>query len=131
MQFPLITSSVAAFFAVMMVLLSVQVSMRRAMLNVTHGDANDETLRRRIRAHGNFVEYAPLSVVVLGLLEGAATSQTVLLALSAGFVMARVLHALGMLYVAGAAPRAAGMLLQHAAFLGAAAFLIGAVWRNV
>ena len=58
----------------MMVLLSFQVSLRRAKLNVTHGDANDETLRRRVRAHGNFVEYAPLAVVVLGLMEIAPTS---------------------------------------------------------
>lgn len=131
MTLPLVTGSVAAFFAVMMVLLSVQVSLRRAKLNVTHGDADDVILRRRIRAHGNFVEYAPLSVVVLGLLEVVATSRIVLLVLSAAFVMARVLHALGMLYTAGAAPRAAGMLLQHAAFPGAAAFLIAAVWRDI
>ena len=39
---------------------SVQTSLRRAKLNTAFGDAGDETLRRRIRAHGNFIEYAPL-----------------------------------------------------------------------
>ncbi len=127
MPFPIITTSVASIFAVMVVLLSFQVSLRRARLNVTHGDANDETLRRRIRAHGNFVEYAPLALVVLGLLEIAPTSRVALLVLAAGFVVARLLHAIGMLYTSGATLRAAGMLIQHAAFLGAAIFLLAAV----
>lgn len=127
MPLPTITTIVAAIFAVMMVLLSVQVSLQRAKLNVTHGDANDETLRRRVRAHGNFVEYAPLAVIVLGLMEIAAAPRVALLVLAAGFVVARLLHAIGMLYTSGASLRAAGMLIQHAAFLGAAVVLLAEV----
>jgi uncharacterized protein len=122
--FPTIAACLAAVFAILMVLLSVQTSLRRAALKVTHGDAGDETLRRRIRAHGNFIEYAPLAVVVVLLVEisGAARINTLILALA--FVAARLLHAAGMLYTSSPALRAAGMLLQHAAFLYAALVLI-------
>jgi uncharacterized membrane protein YecN with MAPEG domain len=123
MQIPGITIAVTALFCVMMVLLSIAVSARRAKLSVTHGDAGDETLRRRIRAHGNFVEYAPLAVVMLGLLEISGVARQVLLVVGGACVLARVLHATGMLFTSGAALRGAGMLLQHASFIGGAYFL--------
>jgi uncharacterized membrane protein YecN with MAPEG domain len=64
--------------ALLLVPLSVQVSLRRAKMRTVFGDAGDETLRRRIRAHGNFVEYAPLALIALGLMEyGGAASRLV------------------------------------------------------
>lgn len=124
MPFPLITACLTAAFAILMVLLSLQTSMRRAALGVTHGDAGDEILRRRIRAHGNFIEYAPLAVVILMMVEisGSERITTLILALALGF--SRLLHAAGMLYTAGPGLRAAGMLMQHAAFLYAAVLLL-------
>jgi uncharacterized membrane protein YecN with MAPEG domain len=110
-----------------MVLLSAQTSLRRATIGVTHGDAGDETLRRRIRAHGNFIENAPLAIVVLAMVElsGAARTNVVILALL--FLFARMIHAAGMLYTSGPALRAIGMFLQHAAFLFGAVVLINRV----
>lgn len=124
MQYPIVSSLVAAAFAVLMVLLSIQTSLSRAKLSATYGDAGDETLRRRIRAHGNFIEYAPLAVIVLVLVETSGAATTLVLLLAAAFVLGRVLHAAGMLYTSGPALRGAGMLLQHAAFLAGAVVLI-------
>jgi uncharacterized membrane protein YecN with MAPEG domain len=63
--------------ALLLVPLSVQVSLRRAKMKTVFGDAGD-TLRRTIRAHGNFVEYAPLALIALGLMEyGGAASRLV------------------------------------------------------
>ena len=124
MPFPTVTAALAASFAILMVLLSVQTSLRRASLGVTAGDAGDETLRRRIRAHGNFIEYAPLAVVLLLLVELSGASLATTVALGLSLVLARLLHAAGMLYTSGPVLRAAGMLIQHTAFLYAAIFLI-------
>jgi uncharacterized membrane protein YecN with MAPEG domain len=107
-----------------MVLLSVQTSMRRAQMSATHGDAGDETLRRRVRAHGNFSEYAPFAVVLVLLVELAGFSHALTAALAVSLAVSRVLHAIGMLYTSGPAFRAAGMLIQHAAFIFAAALLM-------
>ena len=129
MPFPTITACLTAAFAVLMVLLSVQTSLRRAALGIAHGDAEDKTLRRRIRAHGNFTEYAPLAVVILLMVEisGATRINTLILALA--FLLARLLHAAGMLYMSGPALRALGMLVQHAAFLYGAVVLLNRVLR--
>ena len=59
-----ITALPAGVFALLMVPLSLQVSMRRAQLGgMAFGDGGDDVLRRRIRAHGNFIEYVPTAVI--------------------------------------------------------------------
>ncbi len=131
MQFPTVTAALAAAFAVIMVLLSALTSMRRAALRVTHGDAGDETLRRRIRAHGNFTEYTPLALVLLLLVELAGTSFAWTAALAISLFLARLLHAVGMLYMSGPALRAMAMFIQHTAFIFAAAMLIHRVMHAV
>lgn len=124
MPFPIITSALAAVFAILMVVLSLIVSLRRAKLGVSNGDGNDEVLRRRIRAHGNFVENAALALVVLLLLEFTAISRTVIIIIAVLFGASRIVHALGMLFTSGPTLRGAGMLMQHAAFLWAALLLL-------
>lgn len=124
MPFPTITACLAAAYAILMVLLSVQTSLRRATLRVAKGDGDDEVLRRRIRAHGNFSEYAALALIVLALVELSGAARINVCALAAAFLLARLLHAAGMLYLSRHALQAAGMLLQHAGFLFGAILLI-------
>lgn len=51
-----ITSTIAACLAIIMFPLTLQISMRRKSIgNVVFGDGNDDVLRRRIRAFGNFI----------------------------------------------------------------------------
>jgi uncharacterized protein len=121
------TSLVAGLFALLIVLLSVQVSLRRAKSNTVFGDAGDETLRRRIRAHGNFIEYAPLGVVVLGFVEYRGAAKWLVYSLAAGFVLSRVLHAVGMLFTTTPFVRAVAMLINHASFLVGGAWLISSL----
>lgn len=122
-----VTSFVAGIFALLIVPLSVQVSLRRAKANAVFGDAGDETLRKRIRAHGNFIEYAPLAVVVLGLLEYRGGASWLVWALAAGFVFSRVMHAIGMLFTSTPPVRAVAMLVNHASFLVAGIWLVGSL----
>ncbi len=52
---------------------SAMVTARRAALGgIQFGDADDDVLRRRIRAHANFVESALMNILGVGLLELAA-----------------------------------------------------------
>lgn len=119
-----VTSLVAAAFALLLVALSGLVSLRRARLNAVFGDAGDDTLRRRIRAHANFIEYAPLAVIVVGLLEYQGAAQWLVGLIGAAFVVSRVLHAVGMLYGATAVVRGIAMLLNHGSFIGAGVWLL-------
>jgi uncharacterized membrane protein YecN with MAPEG domain len=120
-----ITSLLTAIFALMMIALSLLVSLRRRKLWVVYGDGDDDSLRSRIRAHGNFIEYAPLALFVVGLLEFRGTPNIVIGALAFGFLCARLLHAFGMFYGKGPGARAIGMLVQHACFAIAALYLLG------
>lgn len=119
-----ITTLVAGIFAILMVILSLQVSLRRKSTNTVFGDADDDTLRRRIRAHGNFIEYAPLAVIVLGLVEYHGATHWVVSALAFGFIFSRVVHALGMLYTSTPFVRGIAMLVNHACFLVAGGWLV-------
>lgn len=119
-----VTGLVTGVFALLIVVLSVQVSLRRAKVNAVFGDAGDATLRRRIRAHGNFVEYAPLAVMALGLVEYRAGPTWLVLSLAAGFIFSRVGHAIGMLFTSTPPVRAVAMLVNHASFLAAGVWLL-------
>lgn len=119
-----ITTLVAGIFAILMVLLSLLVSLRRKEMNTVFGDAGDDTLKRRIRAHGNFIEYAPLALIVLGLVEYNGGPGWLVWALAVGFVFSRVVHAIGMLFTSTPLVRALAMLANHASFLCAGIWLI-------
>ena len=119
-----VTSLVAGIFALLIVPLAFQVSLRRIKLKTTFGDADDETLRRRIRAHGNFIEYAPLAVVALGLIEYRGASASFVWWLAGAFVASRVIHALGMLYTSTPTIRAIAMVVNYFAFISAGIWLI-------
>jgi hypothetical protein len=108
----------------MMVPLSFQVSLRRAGVRATFGDADDETLRRRIRAHGNFVEYVPTGLIALGLVEWNAAPPLLVWLLGIALLLARVLHAYGMLYTSTPTVRGIAMVTQHVMFLAAGAWLV-------
>lgn len=120
-----ITSLLAGIFALLMMPLSLQVSMRRVKLGgVSFGDNGDETLRRRIRAHGNFIEYVPTALIVVGLIEYGGGAKSLVIGLACAFLVSRLLHAVGMLYTSTPTLRAGGMLIQHAAFLVAGCWLV-------
>ncbi|MEO8017145.1 MAG: MAPEG family protein [Pseudomonadota bacterium] len=124
MLIPTTSIALAAFFAIFSVVLSVQTSLQRVKLSVGHGDGGDDTLRRRIRAHGNFTEYAPLSVILLGFMEMLGAAHQVVLGIGLAMALARLVHAVGMLYTSKPFLQGAGMLLQHAAFLFCAVRLL-------
>jgi uncharacterized protein len=119
-----ITSLFAGFLTLMMVPLSLSVSLRRAGLHQTFGDADDETLRRRIRAHGNFVEYVPSGLIALALVEWNFAPALFVWLLGMALIGARMLHSYGMLYTRTPTFRATAMVIQHAMFLAAGAWLV-------
>lgn len=120
-----ITSLLAGAFALLMVPLSLQVSLRRMKAPSDQaGAAPDETLRRRIRAHGNFTEYAPTELILVALIEFGGGSQGLVGGLALAFFLSRAMHAIGMLYTSSPVLRGPAMMVQHVAFLVAGIWLI-------
>lgn len=124
-----VTMLLGGAFALLMVPLSVLVSLKRFELKCAYGDGGDRVLGARIRTHGNFIEYAPLSLMVLALVEIADGPPRLIWALAVMFLFARVVHALGMLvFYRSPVARGIAMLTQHAGFVIAGAWLV-THWR--
>lgn len=120
-----VVSILAAVLILMLAMLSMHVSMRRNYLGgIFFGDADDDTLRRSIRAQGNFIEYVPTALIVLGLMELAGAARLQLAILAIAFFISRLLHAYGMLYTKTASVGAVSMLVQHAVFIVSGIWLL-------
>lgn len=117
-----VTSYVAGALALIMVPLSLQVSIRRARIGqrsgniaaAVFGDAGDEGLRNSIRAFGNFIEYAPMVLLLLAFAELRGAPQAILAWAGGAFVAGRIIHAVSMTLVPNSPPpRGLAMLVTH------------------
>lgn len=107
-----ITALYAALIAVLFMVLSLRVAFVRRGQKISLGDGGSKELEKRIRAHGNCAEYAPIALLLIGLAESLHVPALVLHGLGATLVVARLAHAFGISstpqIIAG---RAAGMIL--------------------
>jgi len=91
-----VTLATAAACALLNVWLAVRIGQVRRAEKVSIGDGGNPRLIARMRAQLNFVEYAPIVLILIGLIELAVGTETWLWAVAALFVVARILHAFGM-----------------------------------
>ncbi|MGH8456242.1 MAG: MAPEG family protein [Stenotrophobium sp.] len=84
---PLYTGLLALWFFV----LSYRVVQLRGH-GASLGDGGDPVMLRRIRAHGNFSEYVPLILLMIGMLELSHYPAYLLHALGITLLVARILH---------------------------------------
>ena len=91
-----ITLTTAGALGLVGLILAFRVSMGRGKHKITMGDGGNTDMIVRMRTHANFVEYVPLLLVLLGLLELAGANHTALIGGAAVLVVARIFHAIGM-----------------------------------
>ena len=96
MTLPIIAALAAAFLAVMQVILMVTVGNRRRTSAIPFGDGGDADMLRITRRHGNFIENAPMFLILLSLLEILGGSQSIVLGLAAIFIVTRISHAIAL-----------------------------------
>lgn len=94
MLFP-ITAPTAVALAVLSIILSVRVSIRRGEKRVGLGDGGDTVLLERIRQHSSLAETAPMALIILGLAEAQGASASWLYASAAVLLAARIIHPFG------------------------------------
>lgn len=120
-----VTSIFAAVFALSLVGLSFQISLRRLKVKTMIGNGQDDLLQRRIRAQGNFIEYVPMGLIGLGLTEAQTMSVSIAVVIGVALGAGRLLHAYGMLRPSDKF-RGFGMILTYVAFVLMAASLLKA-----
>lgn len=95
-----ITSLYAGLLGLWFLVLSARV-VRRRINGISLGDGGDKSLFRAIRGHGNFSEYVPLLLVMLGLLEhGGGLPGWLLHLLGATLLVSRLLHGYALSFTA-------------------------------
>ncbi|MFZ5782244.1 MAG: MAPEG family protein [Pseudomonadota bacterium] len=86
----------AGLLGLLAVSLTASVGRLRGKKRVSLGDGGDPELQAAIRAHGNFMEFVPLSLLLIYAVSDFYGYWTVAI-LSLALLLARVLHAGGML----------------------------------
>lgn len=91
-----VTLVTASVLALMGLILAFRVSRSRMKHRISLGDKGNEELMVRMRIHGNFTEFVPLVLILLGLLEASGANRTGLIVAGAALVVTRLLHAYGL-----------------------------------
>ena len=105
------TLSFAGAAALVNLWLFVRIVRLRISEKVIHGDGGHALLARRMRAHSNFIENAPLAIILAGLIELAGKGGAWLAYAASIYLLARVSHAIGMDSKGPGPARAIGMLV--------------------
>lgn len=97
--------------------LSMRCGAARGKSKVLHGDGGDTVLQRHMRAHANFVEYTPIALLLILVLDMNEQVGWLLALTAAVFLVGRVLHAIGMQADKPSMPRMVGMLTTLVPYL--------------
>lgn len=93
MHMPVYSAFYAALLGLLGALLTVRVIIYRGRFRAGEGDGGQAPLRRAIRAHGNFIEHAPLALLLIVLAEGLAALPLVIHVLGVLLLVARLASA--------------------------------------
>ena len=113
-----VTLSSAAAAALICIWLGLRIARLRGQLNISHGDAGNEALIRRMRAQLNFVEYTPFVLLLIAGIELSGKGGLWLAIVAAVYMLGRLAHAFGMDSAEVPQTRKIGTMLTFLTLLG-------------
>ncbi|GMU43154.1 MAG: MAPEG family protein [Xanthomonadales bacterium] len=120
-----ITSIYAALCALLLLWLAWRVVELRRREKIGIGNGGNHALERRVRIHANAVEYVPIALILLALVEAGGAPAWSVHAAGATLLVARLLHAWGLNGSAGhSIGRFWGVLLSWLAIAGLSLYLL-------
>lgn len=119
-----ITLTIAAAAALINLWLMVRVGRVRMAEKVSVGDGGNDNVIRRMRAHSNFIESAPLVLILIAAIEISSGTSMILWVVSALYILGRVAHGLGMDGGALGKGRMIGTLITMLTLLGLAGWAV-------
>jgi len=114
------TLSLAAAAAIINIWLAIRCGRLRSSEKVMHGDGGSAPLMRRMRAHSNFIEYTPITLILIAAIELTGKGGSWLAIVGAVYMAGRVLHGLGMDNPEVGKPRMIGILITFLTLIGLA-----------
>lgn len=91
-----IALATTGFAALINLWLQLRIIAIRVSDKIEVGDGGNERMQRRMRAHLNFAETAPILLILIALIEYTLGSSPWLWGAAIAFLVARVLHPIGM-----------------------------------
>jgi uncharacterized protein len=120
-----IVSIYAALLALLFVVLSVRTLRMRRRLRVAVGDGGSTEMLRAMRAHSNFAEYVPLSLLLFFLVEQGGANAIYVHGLCLSLLVGRLSHSYGVSQVEERMQfRVIGMVLTLTPLVAAATRLL-------
>lgn len=119
-----ITLTIAGAAAIVNIWLAIRIVTLRVKAKVLIGDGGNALLAARIRAQLNYMEYTPLVLILLGLIEFARGTHVWLWAAGIIYIIGRILHPFGMDRQSPHPLRAVGILTTWIVTLGLAGYAI-------
>lgn len=93
----MVTALYASLLAILMIWLSIQVIKQRRSNQVAYADGGVEGLQIARSAHGNAVDYIPITIILMALVEYNGAPVLWVHAMGIAFLIGRVLHSQGIL----------------------------------
>jgi hypothetical protein len=122
----------AALLGLLFIVLSMNVIRTRAATETSLGTGDDELLERRIRAHGNFAEYVPISLILIGLAELTGASTAIVHFMGGALLIGRLMHGYALSSLTKRVlHRRGGMILTFAVIIAAALRLLWAAISSI
>ena len=126
-----ITLTIAAGAALVNIWLGIRCGQARTKAGVSVGDGGDEFLIRRMRAHANFIENAPIVLILLGALEATGGTSNWLWYVGIAFIFGRLAHGLGMDGGTFGKGRMVGTLITGLTLIGLAVMALISVYSKL
>ena len=121
-----ITAVFTGILALMLVGISIRVTVHRAKKKISFSDGGDKVMAAAIRVQGNFIEYVPMALAVMGLIEWMGAQHWVVYLFGILLLVARLAHAWG-LYANVFQARVAGTSASWLLLVAGGLFVIGRV----
>jgi hypothetical protein len=93
---------ITALYAGILMIFALALSFRaggfrgKTGISVGHGEPVNMELAERIRVHQNFLEYVPMAVILMGIIEINGGNTTFLHVFGVVLIVARIAHAIGL-----------------------------------
>jgi hypothetical protein len=125
MTMPVITALYAGILGFVGLILASRVVQHRQRHRIALGDKGNEDMQRAMRVFGNFTEYVPMILLLIGFGEMLGAHKWLTHGLGASLVAGRLFHAWGLSKSGGTSlGRLLGVVLTWLALLVASAMLI-------
>jgi uncharacterized membrane protein YecN with MAPEG domain len=119
-----VTMFAAGILGLLILVLGVRVVAWRVKHRISLGTGSDGEMEKRIRAHGNCVEWTPIGLILLFLAEQAYGDTWFVIAGAVVLVLGRLLHPMGLRSLDPNFFRSSGIILTFLAVLGLSGLIL-------